>query len=483
MRKAILAVSAAALCCSVASGQISLVNVTQCGPGAFPATVCTIPSTGSGHLIVVAWVSAPNTTPTVGGIADNANNAYVEAGPARGIDSSLQMVDIWYAKNSQSAATSVTITPNPSGNTGAAVIWEFSGVDTVSPLDQTAVLNSQAATSTPSGASVTTTSPVEAVISVIAPTWWIGGLQSGNNFTNDSLLYATGWAHLITSSVGTYAAAWNTGLDTYTSSTVSFKAASATSACDLNADGVVNILDVQLATDMDLSEASCMAPGGHCNPVFVQNILNTALGQPCTLTYLGVPSAPLNVGNVIVGNSGVQSATLTATGSGNTTVSQVTVTPATFTISGLTLPLTLLAGTGAPFQVTFTPAAAGSATGNIAIVTASASNALNSPLSVPLSGYGVNSHTVSLSWTPSASSNVASYNVYRITSSSSTAPATPYPSLVSGLVATSTCSANICAYTDSTVLAGASYWYYATAVSGGVESAPSNTAEAVVPIP
>ena len=484
------ALPALALSSASAGAQITLVQVTQCGPGAFPATVCAVSATGSHNLIVVAWASAEGTAPTIASVTDNAGNIYGEAGNARAVNSTYSMVDIWYAKNSQAGATTVTVTPNPSGNAGAAVVWEFSGVDTLSPLDQTAVLNSQPVTSTPSGAPVTTTAPIEAVVSVVAPQWWLSSLANGNGFISDSLLnqspYTTGWAHLITSSAGTYAATWNTGLDTYASATVSFKAAGAISACDLNADGSVNILDVQLATDMDLSEMTCTAPGGYCNTVFVQNVLNAALAQACSLIVLGVPSSPVNIGNVIVGGTGLQSATLTATGSGATTISQVTATPATFGVSGLTLPLTLAAGQSAPFNVSFTPIGNGSATGNLTVVTSGSSNGLNSPFNVPLTAYGVNTHTVALSWAPSTSTNVASYNVYRVTSSSTTAPATPYPSLVSNLAATAICSTSTstCSYTDSAVLAGQSYWYYSTAVdTSNNESAPSNTAQAVVPVP
>jgi len=38
-------------------------------------------------------------------------------------------------------------------------------------------------------------------------------------------------------------------------------------------------------------------------------------------------------------------------------------------------------------------------------------------------------------------------------------------------------------YSDWQVRAGRTYWYYVTAVSGGMESAPSEVAEATVPTP
>jgi uncharacterized protein (TIGR03437 family) len=208
-------------------GQINLVHVTSCGSGAFPTTTCTIPATGSGNLIVVAWSSVYLTTPTISTIIDNVGNTYSQAGNARSFDGTNGMVDIWYAKNSKAGAGTLTITPSPSGNSGAAVIWEFSNVDTAAPLDQTAVLNTQSASAAPFGAAVTTTAPAEAVVSVMVPGGSMIGLHIGNSFTNDFKFYGNGWAHLITSSAGTYSGQWDiTG--TYASSTVSFKAGNST---------------------------------------------------------------------------------------------------------------------------------------------------------------------------------------------------------------------------------------------------------------
>jgi hypothetical protein len=424
---------------------------------------------------------------------DTANNTYVEAANARAVDGSTNMVDIWYAKNSKSGATSLTITPNPAGNSGVAEIWEFSGVDTVSPLDQVAVLNSQPASSTPSGPAITTSAPVEAVVTVIAPEWWINGIGSGNSFTQDFILnytgsfyYSSGWAHLITSSAGTYSAAWSTGLDLYTSTTASFKASSSYGACDLNQDGAVNVVDVQLATDMALTPANCTAPFGQCNAGFANAVLADAMNGACILPVLGVAPTGISFGNVTVGNNNTQTATLSGTGSSSTTVTQAIVTGTGFSISGLSLPLTLAVGQTSNLNVTFTPPTAGAVNGNIAFV----STALDTPLNLPLSGTGVTggvSHSAALSWTPSTSANIASYNIYRVTSTSSTAPATPYPMLTSA-TATSVCSpaANptSCAYTDTNVVAGTSYWYYAAAVdTGNNVSAPSNIVRAIIPTP
>ena len=54
--------------------------------------------------------------------------------------------------------------------------------------------------------------------------------------------------------------------------------------CDLNLDGLVNIVDVQLATNMALGTSPCTATvvaAGVCDFTVVQRVTNAALGQAC----------------------------------------------------------------------------------------------------------------------------------------------------------------------------------------------------------
>ena len=274
----------------LACAQVSLVHVTSCGPQTFPATTCAIPSTGSGNIIVAAWTSGNGGGgTTIASIADNAGNRYQEAAGARATDTGANiMADIWYAQNSVAGATVITITPSPSGTSGTAVIWEFSGLEPFSPLDQTSVLNSQSATTTPLGASVVTTSPAEVVVSLVNSAGTVTGIESGSSFASDSAAGGEGGAHFTASSTGSYAPQWTTSTSgTFCSSTVSFKAArSVGGACDLNQDGLVNVVDVQLATNMDLSMLACPSSldGGVCGSALVQQIVNAALGQGCSVT-------------------------------------------------------------------------------------------------------------------------------------------------------------------------------------------------------
>lgn len=353
----------------LAEAQISLVHVTACGgPAAFPSTTCTIPSTGTGNLLVIGWGSTSGGgSTTISSITDNAGNIYAEASGARAANSTQNdMGDIWYAKDSVAGATVLTITPNPSGASGTAVIWEFAGADQTAPLDQAVALDSQAASATPSGAPVTTTAANELIVSVAWVQGTVNSILSGNVFTNDSTATGNGWAHYVASVPGTHQAQWSSTLGTYASSSVSFKGAAAgASACDLNADGVVNVVDVQKAINMDLGLLACPADLSSvgCNSSMVQDIVNAALGEGCSITV---------------------------------------------------------------------------------------------------------SHSVSLSWTASASASITGYNVYRSTTSGG-----PYTKLS---------SSSTTSFSDGTVVGGQSYYYVVTAVdSSNIESGYSNQAQATVP--
>ena len=195
----------------------------------------------------------------------------------------------------------------------------------------------------------------------------------------------------------------------------------------------------------------------------------TGSGVAATLT-LSVNPSTLSFGDTTVGQRRLQSVTLTNTGNSPVTVSQVTVSGAGFSVSGIVTPLTLSAGQNAILNVTFSPASTGSVTGALTVT----SNATGSPFSIALSGNGVQAvaHSVDLSWDASTSPTVVGYNVYRSTVSGGT-----YSLLTSSLVAGLT-------YTDSSVLSGQTYYYVATAVdAAGIESIYSNEVQAVIPPP
>ena len=173
----------------------------------------------------------------------------------------------------------------------------------------------------------------------------------------------------------------------------------------------------------------------------------------------------INFGNVAMGSDSIQSVVLSNPGASSITISQANVAGNEFSITGLSMPLTLAANQNSTFSVAFTPPTTGSVTGSVSLV----SNATNSPTTEALSGTGI--HVVDLSWQPSTST-VAGYNVYRGTVSGG-----PYTKVNSSLISGS-------AYVDSTVQPGQTYYYVATAVDSlNDESTYSTQASAVVPSP
>src|SRR5437879_2045587 len=190
--------------------------------------------------------------------------------------------------------------------------------------------------------------------------------------------------------------------------------------------------------------------------------LNGTGAQP----QLSVIPTSVSFGDVAVGTPNTQTITLINSGTASVTISQINGSGRGFSASGLTAPLTLAAGRTASFSVVFASTTAGTATGNVSLV----SNATNSP-TIALSASGVQPIPLArtLSWNPSPS-GVVSYNVYRGTQSGGS-----YQKLNSSPVSTTT-------YTDNSVLAGQTYFYVVTAVdSRNVESVHSNEVSATIP--
>ena len=91
-----------------------------------------------------------------------------------------------------------------------------------------------------------------------------------------------------------------------------------TSSCDLNADGAVNVLDVQLIINQEIGASgfSCTANVGGvlgCTDSARQVVIKSALGQGCHFIYLtwtASPSAGVTGYNIYRGTaSGAESAT------------------------------------------------------------------------------------------------------------------------------------------------------------------------------
>jgi hypothetical protein len=182
---------------------------------------------------------------------------------------------------------------------------------------------------------------------------------------------------------------------------------------------------------------------------------------------LTVSPSSLNFGNVDVGSNANLTGTLSATNA-DVVVSSAAWSGSGYSVSGITFPVTVAAGSSAKYTVTFTPPADGTSSGSISF----ASNASDVSLTQSFTGDGTQSsgqHSVALSWNASTST-VIGYNLYRGTASGG-----PYSKLNSSLL-------SVTNYTDSSVQSATTYYYVATAVdSSNVESAYSNQATAAIP--
>ena len=221
--------------------------------------------------------------------------------------------------------------------------------------------------------------------------------------------------------------------------------------------------------------ATTTADNGAQFSVVISNSLGTLASSNATLTVnaatllLSANPASLNFGSVMLGSSNLLPVTITNSGNSRVTISSVSLSGPGFSAGGLSSGQILNAGQTATLNVTFAPAASGSATGNVTV----SSDATNSPASVNLSGSGVQpvAHSAALSWSASTST-VAGYNVYR--GATSGGPYTKQNSSINSPTA----------YTDSAVQSGQTYHYVVTAVdSSNVESVYSNEVSAAIPTP
>lgn len=176
----------------------------------------------------------------------------------------------------------------------------------------------------------------------------------------------------------------------------------------------------------------------------------------------------LNFGNVLTGTTSNVLASVANSGGTTVTILSATVSGTGFTSSGGGGQI-LAPTQDASIEATFAPAATGTVAGSIVL----ASTAVNSPTTISLAGAGVDpgSHYVSLNWSES-STNVVGFNIYRGLVSGG-----PYALVNQTPVASAQ-------YLDTSITAGKTYYYVATAVdSSGNESDYSTESVTTIPTP
>ena len=187
-------------------------------------------------------------------------------------------------------------------------------------------------------------------------------------------------------------------------------------------------------------------------------------------SILSVNATSVGFGDVALNTGATQTVTLTSTGTIAVTVNSAAVTGTGFSLAAATFPQVLTPGQTSVLNLQFDPAAAGSATGQLAIASNSSTGGT---VVVNLTGTGTASaYAVDLTWNaPTGSTDpVAGYNVYRAPGGTTT-----YQLINSSEVTQTT-------YVDSTVQSGQEYNYMVESVDpSGMESQPSNPTLVTVP--
>jgi hypothetical protein len=177
----------------------------------------------------------------------------------------------------------------------------------------------------------------------------------------------------------------------------------AASGAGFSVNGITAPLTLNAAATATLSVVFAPATGG--NATGSVTVTSNANNPSLTIALTGTGAQPgLSItptsfafGSVTDGQTKSQTFTLTNTGAASLTISQLSVSGAGYSLSGLTTPKTIAAGTSATFSAVFAPTTAGSLPGTITI----ASNAPGSPSTLALSGTGV-ALQASISLTPTS---------------------------------------------------------------------------------
>ncbi len=200
---------------------ISLVHFSACPSQSWTGS-CTITSTTAGNSLVVGYTSNNSQgAALITGVTDNAGDTCTQVIGARSTNvTPNSSADIWTCFAGHGGATSITVTTNAVA-TAELGVWEVANIQSV---DAKCAGNSQASSATPSGCPLITTVASEFLVEIADYQGSITGMNTGNAFLSDSTQQGNGYAHLVVSSKGTYAAQWASSLaGTFNSSGVSLK--------------------------------------------------------------------------------------------------------------------------------------------------------------------------------------------------------------------------------------------------------------------
>jgi hypothetical protein len=191
-----------------------------------PASLTIAPTRAKSLIVVLLEYDTPVTVNSVVDNAPGGSSLYVEVPNSQATDSSNAIgCSVWYAANSRQKARSITVTLSANQ---LIDIWMFEVqiMNSSSPLQEVGVVNDGASTSSPTGASVTTSNDIDFIASVIPQIQTTTGIHAGNTFTIGDIVDGTASLYLITSQKGAYSPQVDLNLaSTFCSSTVAFREA------------------------------------------------------------------------------------------------------------------------------------------------------------------------------------------------------------------------------------------------------------------
>jgi hypothetical protein len=348
---------------------------------------------------------------------------------------------------SNNAAVSV-----PSSVTVAAGSATGSFTATVSSVSTT-----QTATITATAGSVTKTFAVDLNASTSVP------VLSAISCTNSSMTGSGTDACTVTLNAAAASGGFSIGLSSNNS------AVSVPSSVTVSSGSTTGSFSATVSSVLTAQAVTLTASAGTVTKTF-------ALALNAYVATLGLNTTSITFGDVTLNSPATQTLNLTSSGGAPVTISQVSISGAGFTFSGVSFPLTLNSSNpSANISVEFDPTADGAASGQLTITSNSSTG---TSTSVSLSGTGVTGGTggayqVEVTWEPPASSSdaVAGYNIYRTLSGNSNYQ-------LMGSVNSGDLS-----YQDSNnIQDGQSYVYIVESVdASGNESVPSNMASVSIP--
>ena len=205
-----------------------------------------------------------------------------------------------------------------------------------------------------------------------------GTVSTGTNATQQVILNNTGTAAVQISSI-------------------------AASGAGFSANGITAPFTLNAGTTATLNVAFAPTAGGSASGSVT--VTSNANNSPLTVALTGTGSQPgLSIapasfafGSIVDGQTKSQNFTLTNTGTSSLTISQLSVSGAGYSISGLATPSTIAAGASATFSAVFAPTTVGSLPGSVTV----SSNAPGSPSTIALTGTGV-AGTATLSANPTS---------------------------------------------------------------------------------